>query len=168
MAISFDGVTKLCEDCRKVLPLAAFNKDKIKRDGLCVYCKPCMKERVTASKEKDTTGTRANKSITISNFIKTLQDYPANSLHTGADLTVGQQIAIRIIMEAQAGDKDFVKIALDRTEGQPKQTIVQELTVNPTEQLAATASELINKIKGGETNPTQDASNSAKSSNLPS
>lgn len=52
---------KTCSSCHEVLPLASFNRDKSKRDGLCSKCRECSKKRSLAwySENKSTAITRA-------------------------------------------------------------------------------------------------------------
>ena|SRR5260221_8547948 len=46
-----DDPLKQCKACEKFFPIASFSKDKSKKDGLCVICKTCAKERTRAWKE---------------------------------------------------------------------------------------------------------------------
>ena len=36
--------TKRCPKCEEIKPKSDFHKDKSKKDGLCSYCKSCIKE----------------------------------------------------------------------------------------------------------------------------
>lgn len=37
--------SKTCSRCQQVLPLSAFGKNRSRKDGLHVYCRPCQNER---------------------------------------------------------------------------------------------------------------------------
>lgn len=42
--------TKFCPDCKNVLPLASFTRNRRNRDGYSFYCAPCSRARVVASR----------------------------------------------------------------------------------------------------------------------
>jgi len=44
--------TKRCTKCKRILPIAEFNNDKIKKDGKRYVCKECIKQYRQENKEK--------------------------------------------------------------------------------------------------------------------
>ena len=52
MKADFEKGTKVCNKCKRELPISEFNKDRSKEDGLYLYCKQCTSEYYKNNKEQ--------------------------------------------------------------------------------------------------------------------
>ena len=48
-----DEPTKRCRDCKDLLPLSAFYRNQMSKDGRQSYCKICHRARTAAYKQKN-------------------------------------------------------------------------------------------------------------------
>jgi len=133
MAASIDGINKTCSKCQLEKHVSDFKKDSSELDGYNSCCKACS--------EKKTDGIGVMTRQSFSQLLKKTVD--ANDYQR---LT---SIVNTLLVKAEQGDLQAIKIVVERLEGAPQQRIEHSGEIkNPNEQLVATANELLSKIKG--------------------
>ena len=111
--------TKLCTDCKKILPLDQFSKNKQKKDGLNYRCKTCQriyfKNHYQNNKQYyiDKAFEQTNK------FLEIIDDVKQNKLKGGCSVCGAYHPAILDFHHIDPTKKDFT-IAQSRTKSKEK------------------------------------------------
>jgi len=133
MPASIDGINKTCSKCGLTKHVSDFKKDSSEKDGYNTNCKACSEGKT------DGTGTITRQSF--SHLLK--QTVEAN------DYERLKMVVNTLVDKAEEGDMKAMQILIDRYEGSVKQQVEHSGEIkNGTEQLVATANDLLEKIKG--------------------